>query len=129
MPMVGGRLQLLPKNIRYEFIFSAPMWTLQGAGDCDRSYQKTAFLFVKDRTDQCLWKNSSAGNTIVITCMVPMIFMGVTEAGGYGRSTIDAVRKKYQTGNEMTVRGIGTILDISGGGASVYIQSNSLARM
>ena len=25
MPMVGGRLQLLPKNIRYEFIFSAPM--------------------------------------------------------------------------------------------------------
>ena len=40
--------------------------------------------------------------------------------------TIDAVRKKMTAGNEMTVRGIGTILDISGGGAR-FTSSNSLA--
>ena len=51
-----------------------------------------------------------------ITCMVPMIFMGVTEEAAM-EGTIDAVREKMAAGNEMTVRGIGTILDISGGGA------------
>ena len=42
--------------------------------------------------------------------------------------TIDAVREKMAAGNEMTVRGIGTILDISGGGAR-FTSSNSLANV
>ena len=59
-----------------------------------------------------------------VTCMVPMIFMELTETAAMAE-TIEEVKKIIKTRNEMTVRGIGTILDISGGGAR-FTSSNSL---
>ena len=56
--------------------------------------------------------------------MVPMIFMELAETAAMAE-TIEEVKKSIKTRNEMTVRGIGTILDISGGGAR-FTSSNSL---
>lgn len=124
MPMVGGRLQLLPKNIRYEFIFSTPSGLYKAQGTVTDHIKKEHFYLLKIVLTSPLEKFQRR-EYYRITCMVPMIFMGVTEEAAM-EGTIDAVRKKMTAGNEMTVRGIGTILDISGGGAR-FTSSNSLA--
>ena len=126
MPMVGGRLQLLPKNICYEFIFSAPMGLYKAQGTVTDHIKKQHFYLVKIVLTSPLEKFQRR-EYYRITCMVPMIFMGVTEEAAM-EGTIDAVREKMAAGNEMTVRGIGTILDISGGGAR-FTSSNSLANV
>ena len=46
MPMVGGRLQLLPKNIRYEFIFSAPMGLYKAQGTVTDHIKKQHFYLL-----------------------------------------------------------------------------------
>lgn len=126
MPMVGGRLQLLPKNIRYEFIFSTPMGLYKAQGTVTDHIKKQHFYLLKIVLTSPLEKFQRR-EYYRITCMVPMIFMGVTEEAAM-EGTIDAVREKMTAGNEMTVRGIGTILDISGGGAR-FTSSNSLTNV
>ena len=126
MPMVGGRLQLLPKNIRYEFIFSTSTGLYKAQGTVRDHIKKQHFYLLKIELTSPLEKFQRR-EYYRITCMVPMIFMGVTEDAAM-EDTIDAVREKMTAGNEMTVRGIGTILDISGGGAR-FTSSNSLANV
>ena len=114
-----------PKNIRYEFIFS-PMGLYKAQGTVTDHIKKQHFYLLKIVLTSPLEKFQRR-EYYRITCMVPMIFMGVTEEAVM-EGTIDAVREKMAAGNEMTVRGIGTILDISGGGAR-FTSSNSLANV
>lgn len=100
MPMVGGRLQLLPKNIRYEFIFSAPMGLYKAQGTVTDHIKKQHFYLLKIVLTSPLEKFQRR-EYYRITCMVPMIFMGVTEEAAM-EGTIDAVREKMAAGNEMT---------------------------
>lgn len=101
MPMVGGRLQLLPKNIRYEFIFSTPMGLYKAQGTVTDHIKKQHFYLLKIVLTSPLEKFQRR-EYYRITCMVPMIFMGVTEEAAM-EGAIDAVREKMTAGSEMTV--------------------------
>lgn len=123
MPMTGGRLQILPKNIRYEFVFSTQSGLYRAHGTVTDHIKKEHFYLLKIELTSEL-ERFQRREYYRVTCMVPMIFMELTETAAMAE-TIEEVKKSIKTRNEMTVRGIGTILDISGGGAR-FTSSNSL---
>ena len=78
MPMVGGRLQLLPKNIRYEFIFSAPMGLYKAQGTVTDHIKKQHFYLLKIVLTSPLEKSSFSTSFQAIS-------MPSMEAGRYQR--------------------------------------------
>ncbi len=123
MPMVGRKFQLLPKNIRYEFVFSTDNGLYKAPGTVvDHVKQEHFYLLKIVLTGQL--EKFQRREYYRITCTLPMIFMAVAEEV-LKESTIEAIRERTTANNEMAVRGIGMILDISGGGAR-FTTGNSL---
>ncbi len=123
MPMVGGKLQLLRKHIRYEFVFSTANGLYKAEGTITDHVKKNQFYLLKVELTSALEKYQRR-QYYRVACMIPMIFMALTEEAVEAK-TVDDVKECMKNSSEMKVRGIGTILDISGGGAR-FVSTNSL---
>lgn len=123
MPTFGGRFQLLPKNIRYQFNFSTEQGMYRADGTVIDHVKKDHFYLLKVALSTPLEKFQRR-QYYRIPCDMPTIFMGITEEAAQ-LDSLPAVKEYMKSSSDMKVRGIGTILDISGGGAR-FTSSNSL---
>lgn len=123
MPIVGGALQMLPKHIRYEFAFTVGSKLYKMEGTITEHLKKGNIYLVKVEPKSAL-KKFQRREYFRIECLVPMMFSGIDEKAA-SHETMEELKEYMKEFGEMRVRGIGTILDISGGGAR-FVSTNSL---
>ena len=123
MPTEGGRYQLLPKNIRYEFSFSidSQLYNLEGTVS---EHLKRGNIYLVKVVPTSGMKKVQRREYFRIECLIPMMFSALDEEAAT-QVTMEDVKAYMNAFNDMRVRGIGTILDISGGGARL-VSTNSL---
>ena len=113
MPTIAGKLQLLRKHIRYEFIFTTPSGMYKGEGTVIDHIRREQFYLLRVEIRDPLQRYQRR-EYFRLECMIPLMFMGLSV-------------KRYMTALEdMKVRGMGTMLDLSGGGTR-FVTSNSLS--
>ena len=123
MPTEAGKLQILPKKIRYEFEFTMPQGIYKAEGTVLDHFKKGNIYLSKIQLNTAL-KKFQRREYFRMECLIPMMFVGLDEvAASY--QTVDEIKGYIEYSNELKVRGIGTMLDISGGGAR-FVSSNSL---
>ena len=123
MPTELGKLQILPKNIHYEFEFTMRQGIYKADGRVVEHLKKGHVYLVRVRLSSPL-KKFQRREYFRMECLLPVMFLGLDElAASY--QTIQEIKGYLDYCNEMKVRGIGTMLDISGGGAR-FVSSNSL---
>jgi c-di-GMP-binding flagellar brake protein YcgR len=123
MPTIAGKLQLLQKNIRYEFIFTTSSGMYRAQGTVTEHMKRERFYLLKIHIDTDL-ERFQRRRYFRMECMIPLIFMGLTPEVA-ALPTMQEIREYIDNSEDMKVRGIGTMLDISGGGTR-FITSNSL---
>lgn len=123
MPTEGGKIQILPKKIRYEFEFTMPQGIYKAEGTVVDHFKKGNIYLSKIQLNTAL-KKLQRREYFRMECLIPIMFVGLDElAASY--QTVDEIKDYIEYSNELKVRGIGTMLDISGGGAR-FVSSNSL---
>ena len=123
MPTESGKLQILPKNIRYEFEFTMSHGIFKAEGTVIDHLKNGHVYLIRVRLSTPL-KKFQRREYFRMECLLPIMFIGLDEmAASY--QTIDEIKGYLDYSNEMKVRGMGTMLDISGGGAR-FVSSNSL---
>lgn len=123
MPIIAGKLQLLRKNIRYEFIFTTNSGLYKAQGTVVEHLKKENFYLLQIQLADELEKFQRR-EYFRLDCMIPLLFMGLTEEA-VKQDSIVKVKNFMDTVDGFKVRGIGTMLDISGGGTR-FVSSNSL---
>lgn len=126
MPSEAGRLQILPKNIRYEFIFTMDQGIYKADGTITEHLKKGSVYLLKAELTSKLEKIQRR-EYFRIACLLPMTFVAVDEKA-ISFHSIKEVKDDLESTNDFKVRGMGSILDISGGGAR-FVSSNSLSEM
>lgn len=124
MPSESGKLQLLPKHIRYEFIFTMNQGIYKADGTITEHLKKGSVYLLKVELTSKLEKIQRR-EYFRMACLLPMTFVAVEEEVLQFQS-IKEVKDNLDKKNDFKVRGMGTILDISGGGAR-FVSSNSLS--
>lgn len=124
MPTIAGKLQLLQKHIRYEFIFKTPSGMYKAEGTVIDHIKREGFYLLRIEIGENLTRFQRR-QYFRLECMIPIMFMGLTE-GAATQETIEEVKRYMDALEEMKIRGMGTMLDISGGGTR-FVTSNSLA--
>lgn len=124
MPTIAGKLQLLRKSIRYQFLFTTPTGMYKAEGMVIDHIKREQFylLRVAIRDDLVRFQRRQYFR---LECMIPLMFMGLTE-GAATQVTIEEVKRYMDALEDMKIRGMGTMLDISGGGTR-FVTSNSLS--
>lgn len=123
MPTESGKLQILPKNILYDFEFTMSQGIFKAEGTVMEHLKKGSVYLIRVRLSNPL-KKIQRRECFRIECLIPIMFVALDElAASY--QTIDEIKGYMEYSNELKVRGIGTMLDISGGGAR-FVSSNSL---
>lgn len=126
MPSEAGRLQILPKNIRYEFIFTMDQGIYKADGTITEHLKKGSVYLLKVELTSKLEKIQRR-EYFRIACLLPMTFVAVDEKA-ISFHSIKEVKDNLESTNDFKVRGMGSILDISGGGAR-FVSSNSLSEI
>lgn len=123
MPMADGKLQNLSPKLRYEFLFFQPNGLYKAQGSILESYKKGNFYLTHIELQAELQKFQRR-EFYRLECLIPMMFMALDEEA-FACNTILELKNYMNENVEFKVRGIGTILDISGGGAR-FVTTNSL---
>lgn len=117
MPTNAGKVVVLPMDLRYEFIFNCngPMYKAEGEVTGRAKKESFYLLRVKLTTELTKFQRRQYYR---LETMMPLIYIGIDEETAL-KETIDEVNDavKDAAGDVGFVsRGIGTIMDISGGG-------------
>ena len=123
IPIVKERYRLLPLNIRYDLAFSTGSGIYKAQGTIVEHLKREGFNLLRFKLTSPLEKQQRR-EYYRLDCNITAIFMGLTEEAAMQES-VAACKEYMKQTDVMKVRGIGTLLDISGGGTR-FISSNSL---
>lgn len=115
MPSVGGRMTLLPENVPYEMVFTTASGVYKSVGRVIKKGKKDNFyvLVVKlDREPDKIQRREY----FRLEVLVPLIFNTIPEGIASLESMKEVVDAIDEANPECIEKGMGTILDISGGG-------------
>ncbi|MBR1572761.1 MAG: PilZ domain-containing protein [Lachnospiraceae bacterium] len=123
IPIVKERYRLLPLNIRYDLTFSTASGTYKAQGTIIEHLKREGFNLLRFKLTSPLEKRQRR-EYYRLDCNITAIFMGLTEEAAM-QETVSDCKEYMKHADVMKVRGIGTLIDISGGGTR-FISSNSL---
>lgn len=123
MPTENGKLLTLPKGIRFVFEFIQTKGIFQAEGTVKEHLKKGSVYLIRVQLSQSM-KKIQRREYFRMECLLPLMFTGIDEMTASYR-TLDEIHGYLDFSNELKVRGMGTMLDISGGGAR-FVSTNSL---
>lgn len=123
MPLEGQKLRILPKHIRYEFIFTMNQGIYKAEGTVIEHLKKGTVYLLKARLTSPLQKMQRR-EYFRIACLIPVAFVAMDE---YALSceSVQQMKEYLNEMDDLKVQGSGTLLDISGGGTR-FVSINSL---
>lgn len=114
VPIMQGKVVMLPENIRYEVIFYTKGGLFRGIGRVTARYKKDKFPLYKIEILKDLEKFQRR-EFFRFACSIPVSF-SVLEEEDAELDTMEEILSQKEDKAVQNVRGLGTILDISGGG-------------
>lgn len=115
MPTQGGKILLLPMNVRYEFIFTTNNGLFKAEGTVKERFKKDNFYLMKGVITSEITKFQRR-EYYRMECSIPLLFVSLDDEVGRAEKMADVNDAIKDSSNPPAVRGIGTILDLSGGG-------------
>ncbi len=115
MPTQGGKILLLPMNVRYEFIFTTNNGLFKAEGTVKERFKKDNFYLMKGVITSEITKFQRR-EYYRMECSIPLLFLSLDDEVGRAEKMADVNDAIKDSSNPPAVRGIGTILDLSGGG-------------
>lgn len=115
MPISAGRMQLLPRNVRYEFFFSTSKGVYKANGTVTKHFRQRQFYLMKVELTSSLEKFQRR-EYYRLVCHVPVTFCGISEEVAQ-KATTQQVLLAMDEMEDGFASGEGTLLDLSGGGA------------
>ncbi|MCR4797675.1 MAG: flagellar brake domain-containing protein [Lachnospiraceae bacterium] len=116
MPTRGGKLLLLPQNVRYEFVFTTSGGIFKAEGTVVDRFKRGNFYLLKAKLTSKLEKHQRR-EYYRLNCLIPIVFDGLTDPSNEMDS--DEAQEIIKEGTFMKQTADGTIVDISGGGMRV----------
>lgn len=123
MPTKGGRIVLLPENVEYEFVFSIDNQMYQSVGVVIKRGKIENFHILVVRLNKELSKLQRRAY-YRFDCMIPLVYASITEDVALVEGVKEFQKAYIDLIDAFKIRGIGTILDLSGGGARFISSSN-----
>ncbi len=115
MPTQGGKICLLPLNVRYEFVFTTSNGLYKAEGIVSERFKKDNFYLMKGELTTDIVKFQRR-EFYRMECSIPVLFLSLEEDEGEAASMAEVKTMIKDTTRPIAIRGLGTILDISGGG-------------
>lgn len=123
MPLEGQKLRILPKNIRYEFIFTMNQGIYKAEGTVIEHLKKGTVYLLKAQLTGPLQKMQRR-EYFRISCMIPVSFV-VMDEYALSCENLQQMKEYLDAMQDIKVCGMGTMLDISGGGTR-FVSTESL---
>lgn len=116
MPIWGGKIQMLPMDLRYEFVFTVKNGLYKAVGRLQDRMKRDNFYLFRVRLISPLEKFQRR-EYYRLECIIPLLYDVVTPEMA-ALPNMDEIRSALMENpdNQEIVGGVGTILDISGGG-------------
>ncbi len=114
MPTEEAKLRILPKNIRYEFVFHMERDIYKADGTIVEHLKHGSVYILKVELSS-EFKKFQRREYFRLECIIPMTFTIVSEETAY-RETTEQVFYDLAENNDSYKKYEGTLLDISGGG-------------
>ena len=115
MPTQGGKILLLPLNVRYEFVFTTSAGLYKAEGTVTERFKKDNFYLMKSELTGDIVKFQRR-EFYRMECAIPLLFLSLEDDEGEAEKMADVKEMIKDTTRPVAIRGLGTILDISGGG-------------
>lgn len=115
MPSQGGKVILLSNQIRYEFIFNHEAGLYKAQGAVVGRYKRGGVYICKIKLNSALEKFQRR-EYYRMDCSIPTIFMEISDEIFELKKMADIHEALRQSHGAALQKGMGTILDISGGG-------------
>ncbi len=122
-PISGGRVLAIPEDCDYEITFHMSKWLYRAQGHIERIPREGSMSLIRLYVETALTRIQRR-EYYRLECVIPAAFQVVDERIA-AVATDDEMRSMLGLGQDMRIRGIATILDISGGGARL-VSSSSL---
>ncbi len=124
MPISGGKLIILSKGIRYDFVFTTKDGLYRAQGQVISKLKKDNFYLLRIKLDKDLEKFQRR-EYYRLSCMIQLLYLQISEDSASQPTMLDVQSHLAMDGGAFKVRGMGTVLDISGGGLR-FITSTDL---
>lgn len=115
MPTQAGKIVLLPLNVRYEFVFTTTNGLFKTEGMVIERYKKDNFYLMKGVVTSNITKFQRR-EYYRMECSIPLLFLTLDDEVGLLETMSEINVAIKDTNKTPHIRGLGTILDISGGG-------------
>lgn len=115
MPTQGGKIILLPLNVRYEFVFTTSNGLYKAEGIVTERFKKDNFYLMKSEITSDIVKFQRR-EFYRMECSIPLLFLSLEDEEGEAEKMSDVKEMIKDATRPVAIRGLGTILDISGGG-------------
>ena len=115
MPTQGGKILLLPLNIRYEFVFTTASGLYKAEGIVTERFKQDNFYLMKSEITSDIVKFQRR-EFYRMECNIPLLFISLADDEGEAETMAKVKEMIKDATRPVAVRGLGTILDISGGG-------------
>ncbi|MCR5143984.1 MAG: flagellar brake domain-containing protein [Lachnospiraceae bacterium] len=123
VPIVKEKYKLLPKNVRYELLFTTSSGMYKADATITEHLKREGFYLLRFKLTTSL-KKQQRREYYRIDCNINAMFMGLIEEAAM-KPDIQQCKEVMHHADMLKVRGIGVLLDISGGGTR-FVTSNSL---
>lgn len=123
MPTQGGKILLLPLNVRYEFVFTTSGGLYKAEGTVTERFKKDNFYLMKSEISGDIVKFQRR-EFYRMECSIPLLFLSLEDDEGEAEKMAEVKEMIKDTTRPVAVRGLGTILDISGGGMKIITEKD-----
>ncbi|MCR4610857.1 MAG: flagellar brake domain-containing protein [Lachnospiraceae bacterium] len=115
LPTQGGKILLLPLNVRYEFVFTTNNGLYKAEGTVTERFKKDNFYLMKGELTSDIVKFQRR-EFYRMECSIPVLFLSLEDDEGEAEKMAEVKEMIKDPSRPVAIRGLGTILDISGGG-------------
>lgn len=115
MPTNAGKLVILQSGVRYEFVFNTNNGLFKAEGEVTRRAKREGFYLLAIKLNTKLEKFQRR-EFFRLDCMMPLLFTGISDEIAHFDSMAAAFKYMRDNLEQYSVKGLGTILDISAGG-------------
>ncbi len=115
MPTQGGKILLLPLNVRYEFVFTTENGLYKAEGTVTERFKQDNFYLMRGEIFGDIVKFQRR-EFYRMECSIPVLFLSLDDDEGEVELMSEVKEMIKDSSRPVAVRGLGTILDISGGG-------------
>lgn len=125
MPTHSGKIIVLPQGVRYELVFTTPAGLFKAEGMVSRRAKKENFYLLAMELNTRL-ERFQRREYFRLDCMMPLLYTGISEEyANLGLLTELHAKMREESFQQMGYnKGMGTILDISGGGIRFITSEN-----